>query len=281
MRVSRSTALVVVLLSMLSSALAVSRATAQVPRTLKDSGDPVFPVFEGWYDNPDGSFTLLVGYFNQNLKQTVEIPIGEDNYLSPGVPDRGQPTIFEPGRGWGIFTIQVPADFGDGTVDWTLTANSQTVTIPMHLRAEWYVEPHQDAANGNEPPIVRFAPDGAAHQGPPIGIAQTLSASVGTPLELSVWTSDKKPTLNVRQNPRFTRPALILLWNVLRGPGDVEFSAGVQEFEDSSDQNPKTTGTFGEPGEYLLRVEALDESGEGGGGFQCCWTSAHVRVNVL
>jgi hypothetical protein len=60
----------------------------------------------------------------------------------------------------------------------------------------------------------------------------------------------------------------------------VEFSAPEQEFEDSSEQNPKTTATFGEPGEYLLRVEALDESGEGGGGFQCCWTSAHVRVNV-
>ena len=280
MGVRRSTALVVVLLSMLSGALAISRTTAQVPRTLKDFGEPVFPAFEGWYDNPDGSYTLLAGYFNQNLKETVEIPIGEDNYVSPGVPDQGQPTIFPPGRGWGIFTIQVPADFGDGAVNWTLTANGESVTIPMTLKAEWYVEPFRDAANENEPPIIRFAPDGAAHQGPPIGIAQTLRASVETPLELSVWTSDKKPTRNVRPNPFFTRPALVLSWHVLRGPADVEFSAPEQEFEESSEQNPRTTASFSEPGEYLLRVEALDESGEGGSGFQCCWTSAHVLVNV-
>jgi len=154
------------------------------------------------------------------------------------------------------------------------------MTIPLHLKAEWYVEPLKDAANGNEPPTIRFAADCNSYQGPPIGVAQSLSASVGTPLELSVWTSDKKPTHNYRPNPRFQRPALVLGWHVLRGLGDVEFSEPKQEFEDSSDQNPRTTATSSAPGDYLLRVEALDESGEGGGGFQCCWTSVHVRVTV-
>ena len=40
----------------------------------------------------------------------------------------------------------------------------------------------------------------------------------------------------------------------------------------------ETTVTFTEPGEYLLRVPANDRSG--GGGSQCCWTNAFVRVNV-
>jgi hypothetical protein len=30
----------------------------------------------------------------------------------------------------------------------------------------------------------------------------------------------------------------------------------------------------------MLRVQANDESGEGGGGFQCCWTNAHVKVTI-
>ena len=34
------------------------------------------------------------------------------------------------------------------------------------------------------------------------------------------------------------------------------------------------------PGEYTLRVQANDSSGDGGGGFQCCWTNAHVKVAV-
>jgi hypothetical protein len=38
--------------------------------------------------------------------------------------------------------------------------------------------------------------------------------------------------------------------------------------------------TFSEPGEYTLSVTANDYSGEGGSGFQCCWTTALVKVRV-
>jgi hypothetical protein len=41
-----------------------------------------------------------------------------------------------------------------------------------------------------------------------------------------------------------------------------------------------TTATFSEPGEYVLHVVANDWSGDGGGGFQCCWTNAQVKVSV-
>jgi hypothetical protein len=41
-----------------------------------------------------------------------------------------------------------------------------------------------------------------------------------------------------------------------------------------------TTATFSAPGEYVLRAQVNDTSGDGGGGEQCCWTTAHVRVNV-
>jgi hypothetical protein len=38
--------------------------------------------------------------------------------------------------------------------------------------------------------------------------------------------------------------------------------------------------TFGAPGEYILRLEANDSTGVGGGGFQCCWTNVQVGVTV-
>jgi len=41
-----------------------------------------------------------------------------------------------------------------------------------------------------------------------------------------------------------------------------------------------TTATFSAPGEYVLRAQVNDDSGDGGGGEQCCWTNALVRVNV-
>jgi len=256
-------------------------AAAQVPRTLVEFGEPVYPAFEGWYPNPDGTFSLLVGYFNPNGDQSLDIPIGEDNYISPGPGDLGQPTHFTPGRHWGVFTVRVPADFGDQELTWNLTTNNQTVSIPLHLRAPYYVEPFKDAANQNEPPAIRWTPDGEVHAGPPRGISHTLTASVGTPLEISVWTSDVKPTLHVRERPgRFRRPALVVRYEKLRGPGEAAFEEAEQEFEESSDQNPTTTVTFSEPGEYVLRIEALDETGEGGSGFQCCWTSVHLKVDV-
>jgi hypothetical protein len=41
-----------------------------------------------------------------------------------------------------------------------------------------------------------------------------------------------------------------------------------------------TTVTFSEPGEYVVLVTANDYSGEGGSGFQCCWTTGQVKVSV-
>jgi len=57
------------------------------------------------------------------------------------------------------------------------------------------------------------------------------------------------------------------------------FDEARHEFE-SAAQSPITRATFSEPGEYILRLEAQDETGPGGGGSQCCWTSAQVRVRV-
>ena len=42
----------------------------------------------------------------------------------------------------------------------------------------------------------------------------------------------------------------------------------------------ETTATFDAPGEYVLRVQGNDQSGDGGGGEQCCWTNGHVKVTV-
>ena len=260
--------------------LGAGAAGAQAPRTLQQFGAPVYPAYEGWYENPDGSITLLAGYFNASTEEIVAAPVGADNYVEPGPPDQGQPTRFSPGRAWGVFTIRIPGGDPDRRVIWHLTANGETASVPMHLDPQWVIEPLADAANGNRPPVIRFAPDGEAFTGPPIGIAQELAATVGVPLELAVWTSDEKPTDNLEAASRRPRPALILRWHVQRGPGEVEFSAAVQEFADSSDQNPATTATFAVAGDYVLRAEALDETGVGGSGFQCCWTSALVAVRV-
>ncbi|MGD1094158.1 MAG: hypothetical protein ABSB35_19505, partial [Bryobacteraceae bacterium] len=70
---------------------------------MHESGASITGAFEGWFKNSDGSFSFLLGYFNRNSMEEVNIPVGENDRIEPGGPDRGQPTVFLPGRQWGMF----------------------------------------------------------------------------------------------------------------------------------------------------------------------------------
>ncbi len=253
----------------------------------REVGTSVTGAFEGWFKNPDGSYSLLLGYYNRNLKQELDIPVGPDNRIEPGGPDRGQPTHFVPGRGWGVFTVRVPADFGDGRITWTLTANGKTTTIPAHLKAEYEISPMKEFSVGNTPPSLSFSEGGSATQGPQFqGALTEFKTKVGTALPLTVWAADdEKAVSNSSAKPRPGTPPVTIRWMVYRGPGPVVFSEerpAVQRAESRANYLgvAKTSVTFPEPGEYVLQVVANDYSGEGGSGFQCCWTNAQVKVVV-
>src|SRR5688572_1956559 len=108
----------------LTAALAVQVVEAQ--RYTYSKGQPVFPAYEGWEENPDASFSLLFGYMNDNWEQTLDVPIGPDNSFSPGPADQGQPTHLLPRRNRFVFKVRVPADFAvDDEIVWTLRVNGQ------------------------------------------------------------------------------------------------------------------------------------------------------------
>jgi hypothetical protein len=175
-------------------ALSVIAGSAQAPLPLgptRNAGEAVTGAFEGWFYRPDGSVSLLVGYFNRNLKQTIDIPVGSNNRIEPGGPDYGQPTHFLPRRQWGVFTIAVPKDFGDRKLVWTIVANGHTTSIPLSVHSKYQVEPYDEKGMGNTPPTLRFEPGGTVHTGPPNGVAATLTTTVAAPLALSAWVTDK------------------------------------------------------------------------------------------
>src|SRR5206468_8281086 len=110
----------------------VSGRNGSLPGVRKGFGAGVTGAFEGWYYNEDGSRTLLLGYYNRNLQQELDVPIGPNNRLDPAGPDMGQPTHFLPGRQRGMFAVPVPKDFKEQhSRTWTSTANGQTNTIPL------------------------------------------------------------------------------------------------------------------------------------------------------
>jgi len=252
-----------------------------------DAGQSITGVFEGWFRNPDGSFSLLFGYYNRNLKQEMDVAVGPNNRIEPGGPDRGQPTHFMPGRMWGNFTVNVPSDFGTGKLTWTISANGKTTVIPASLKADWELSPFIDATN-NTPPFLSF--DSFDRNGPwvqgPRGPVASREATEGQPLTLTVWAADDNA---ISPGTRTPKVPVSLTWTMFRGPGSVKFSEPKPVVEKVDGKMPPkatfagkatTTATFSAPGEYVLQVTANDASGEGGGGFQCCWTTAHVNVSV-
>jgi hypothetical protein len=286
----RSTPYYTALLVAAAIAGSVSAAAAQQgkdPLTMgpaRERGASVTPSFEGWYQNEDGSYSLLVGYFNRNSKEPLDIPVGPNNRIEPGDADQGQPTHFEVGRQWGVFVLKVPKDFGKQKLTWTIVANGEVQSIPFTLNPGYPITPYKELGMGNQPPVLTFSEAGATVTGPPTTIAATIAARTGEPVAIQVWVKDVKPAGEEAPRPRPGRgggppPVATVSFHKYRGPGPVSFEKARVPASKQGEQIT-TTATFTVPGDYLLRVQANDESGEGGGGFQCCWTNTYVKVTV-
>lgn len=267
----------------LAATIAPGGATAQTlplapPRGAEQS---VTPAFEGWYRNPDGTYTLSFGYFNRNTGQALHVPRGERNHIEPAELDGAQPEHFEPRRHWGVFGVVVPADFPrDAKVWWAIDAAGEELRVPGHLRTEWEIDAlGGEAGSGNTPPTLRL---GAAEGAGPLGVSapDVLEARVGEPLTLTVHARDDgRPDNSVASAGRWNVP-VSLTWTVHQGPGVATFGEQPAQVEVSGGE-AATLVTFDLPGDYVLRVRANDASGVSGAGHaQCCWTNGYVRVRV-
>ncbi len=255
---------------------APSTARAQLSLSpISPTGQSISPVFEGWYKNADGTYSLSFGYFNRNSAEEVDVPIGENNTISPGAANQGQPTHFHPRRHWGVFAVVVPADFGDKKVIWTLKFRGQTVAIPGSLKPDWEIDAITgEASADNTPPHVSIA-GGPDAQGPRGSVAGPLKVAVGAPLSLTAVAKD-----DARAEPIAKSAAPVsLTWFVHQGPAAAKFAPPAAQLTPTGG-TMTTTATFAVPGEYLLRVRANDSGVATAGHAQCCWTNAFVRVTV-
>jgi hypothetical protein len=260
-------------------------ASAQLPlASPKASGQTVTPAYEGWYPNADGTFSLSFGYLNRNGEEVVDVPIGPDNFISPGAQNQGQPSEFQPRRHWGVFAVKVPKDFGTSKeVVWTLKFRGQTYAIPGTLHPNWQIDALEgEAGSGNTPPMIRLGDKGPEARGPGGATGGPLSATAGQPLTITIWASDdgRSPAAALTGGRGAAAASVTLAWFKHQGPGKVTFKPPTGRAA-AAGAEATTSAVFSAPGDYIVRVRANDSSGVAGAGHaQCCWTNGFVKVTV-
>src|SRR5882672_7986152 len=230
------------LFSTLLATVLFTAAGAQT-RFTYSSGQVISPAYEGWRTEDDGSMTMVFGYMNQNWAEEFDIPIGPDNNIEPGGPDRGQPTHFYPRRSPFLFTINVPKDFGDKEIIWSLKTHGKIEKAYASLKNDYIIDNQvistevggdfgslRDELRTNIPPELKV--EGDARRSVKVGAPLTLVAFAKDPDNIPErrggrgTTSATPPTPATLANALYRPPSSIvpasgpglrLSWIVYRG----------------------------------------------------------------
>ncbi|HYA17172.1 MAG TPA: hypothetical protein VEF06_06890 [Bryobacteraceae bacterium] len=258
------------------------------------SGQQVWPAFEGWEKNDDGTFNLVFGYMNDNWQEELNVPVGPDNKFEPGPADQGQPTHFLPRRNRFIFRVKVPKDFGTKELVWTLNTQGRTAKAYGSLRQDLLLENVDLMSETGSLGAGASSPEIRANK-PPVVVLnspKTLTAKVDQPVELIATVTDDGIPKPLKITPAMVeqmskrppqRPTvnkingLHLSWFVYRGDGHVVFEPSqIKVWEDTraganspwapiwlpppvpADGRYMVKVTFGEPGTYTLCARADD-----------------------
>jgi hypothetical protein len=272
-------------LSLLTVAAALRPIGAQQRQT---HGQTIAPAYEGFLENPDGTFSLVFGYLNRNYEELLDIPIGPDNNIEPGGPDQGQPTHFLTRRRRHQFQIKVPKDFGAREVVWTLTSRGKTERAYGTLKRDYILDNRVMMMNNsgfgqrgdegdNQPPVVTL--EGESRRTAKAGEAIALAAIVtddGMPKPPGA--GDRRPagggagaegatSTATESRPGRREYGLKAGWYVYRRAGSVTFEPEqfVRPYPPgytppllAPDGRLAVKATFGAPGTYVLRATGDD-----------------------
>ena len=218
-----------------------------MPVLLAQQNQAIYPAYDGFLKNPDGSYTLAFAYFSNNASEITIAP-GANNSFAPTPGDRQQPITFKPGH-WRFQCVMVVGPEFDGKMRWSLTyAGITTGTSERMLQSNWNLVEGAPALSKidyakvpkgvclNRPPTVRVLGVTVRANGPPPNLNAALNE------ELNLFGSVQDEGL-----PR--GKALVVEWKLLKGPGTVNFTIPGAA---------RTKATFSAPGVYELELSAND-----------------------
>lgn len=214
----------------------------------EQQNQPVYPAYDGFVKNPDGSYTLSFAYFSHNAND-VSIAPGANNSFAPTPGDRMQPTTFLPGHWRFQCVMVVPADF-DGKMKWTLAYGGVTTgTSERMLQSNWNLF---DREGGTQLAKIDFAkvPKGVCLNQPPTVRVLGVTANAKNPPTLSVAVNEELNLFGSVHDEGLPRTGkLVAEWKVLKGPGTVKFTIPGAA---------RTKAIFSAPGVYELELSGSD-----------------------
>jgi hypothetical protein len=248
-----------------------------------NAGQTVQPIFEGWAQNPDGTFSMYFGYVNRNYTETLVVPVGPDNKFEPGNADRGQPAFFDTRIHRKEFSVSVPRDWGKKELVWSVTVGGVTEKAIAWLQPEWEIDPVYGGKARNAESL-KNKPPSMTLDVPPVATLPnmlTLTASVQddglptprkgpptraigqeTPPALKPPPGQPEVPVNVPAVGRRGDAAqgqgqqgLRVNWLLWRGPAAVTFDPATVVVKDGK---AVTTAKFTKPGTYIMRARAND-----------------------
>ena len=151
----------------------------------------------------------------------------------------------------------------------------------MGLHMDYNVEPFRDAGMGNTPPILKFDADRQDLPGAAGRHRHEMTATVGVALGLDHvgerrW--HRRAAARSAAPRRAARHAAV--WHKHRGRGEVKFAEDRPKVDRGRRARPPRRPRSRRLASTSCAPRPTTLSGEGGGGFQCCWTTAHVKVTV-
>ena len=201
----------------------------------------LFPVYDGYVRNEDGSLLLAFAYFNHN-RTTVTVPPGPDNRFLTGAPDRGQSTTFLPGHHRFQCIMVVDGDF-EGLLRWHLAYGGEThLTSDSMLQYNWELDAASERRARRDVDPATAPRDVCLNRAPIVRVLgpAELTGTVGNGVKLFG---------SVRDEGLPRDAAVTASWRQTSGPGAVTF--------DDPDA-ARTLAFFSAPGTYTVELTGSD-----------------------
>lgn len=208
---------------------------------------PIYPAYDGFLKNPDGSYTLSFAYFSHNA-DVVTIPPGPSNSFAPAPADRMQPTSFKPGH-WRFQCVMVVGPDFDGRMKWTLGyAGTTTGTSERMLQSNWNLV--EGAAQLARIDYANVPKGVCLNQRPTVRVLGVTARPTSPPPVLTVALNEELNLFGSAHDEGLPRgKGLVVEWKMLKGPGTVTFTIPGAA---------RTKATFSTPGLYELELTASD-----------------------